>query len=184
MFAWQTEACLSSAVTCQSLNRSLYRMLHNLLAHNSPIGMELGTVREGEARCDMENEPCSSPLMGFCASYIAMLEHTNKGAGRCMLFKGQPIKRRKLIMVRLGAERERKEARSLWALGTWACSGEMWGSHPLLSPIFLIDTALPNTTSLLKTESWNSHIPLLGRDVASVPQDYNMSWNVHRLEIM
>ena len=90
----------------------------------------------------MEDEPCSFPLNGFCASYIAMLEHTTRG-WRCMLFKGCVNQEKKINHGEVGSRAGEKEAGSLQALGTWDSSGRWRDLIPLLSPIFLIDTAPP-----------------------------------------
>lgn len=77
--------------------------------------------------------PALLPLDGFCASYIAMLEHTTRG-WRCMLFKGCVNQEKKINHGEVGSRVEEKEAGSLWALGTWDSSGRWRDLTPLCPP--------------------------------------------------
>ena len=146
MFAWQTEACLSSGLSpVRALNRSLYRMLHNLLAHNSPIGTEPGTARSrsrlwhgGRALLFfllMDSVPPTSPCL-----------NTQQGDGDACSLRAVSIKRRKLIMVSLGAEQERKKQALCghWASGTVLGDG---GTSPPSVP-HLLDRHHPSPTPL------------------------------------
>lgn len=146
MFAWQTEACLSSGLSpVRALNRSLYRMLHNLLAHNSPIGMGLGTVRRRSQMWHGERALLFFPLMDSVPPTSPCL-NTQQGAGDACSLRAVSIKRRKLIMVRLGAERERKKHALCghWALGTVLGDG---GTSPPSVP-HLLDRHRPSPTPL------------------------------------
>ena len=159
MFAWQTEACLSSGLSpVRALNRSLYRMLHNLLAHNSPIGTEPGTARSRSRLWHGGQALLFFPLMDSVPPTSLCL-NTQQGDGDACSLRAVSIKRRKLIMVSLGAEQERKKQALCrqWAFGTVLGDG---GTSPPFCPPFSWSTPpLPNTTCLLKAESWTPIFP-------------------------
>lgn len=157
MFAWQTEACLSSGLSpLRALNRNLYRMLHNLLAHNSPSGTEPRAARRRSWLWDERRGPALLPLNGFHASCIGMLEHTARGR-RHMLFKGYVHQEKKSSHGKVG---NRVGVKGAVGLGTWdSALGDVGTSPPFCPPSTWLTLPLPNTTGQLKAESWTPFPP-------------------------
>lgn len=106
---------------------AFHRMLHNLLAHNSPSGMEQEPAR-GRSKLQAGGQgPAALPLSGFCVSCFAMLEHTTHR--RCLLFKVCVSQEQKINHCKVRSRAGENEARCLQGLDTrdsaWAVQGEL-----------------------------------------------------------
>lgn len=85
---------------------AFYRMLHNLLAHNSPSGIARGQ-HGGAGGCETEDTALLSlPIMDSVPPALPCLK-VQPGNGDACSLRALSIKRRKLITAKLGAEQER-----------------------------------------------------------------------------